>query len=79
MSKTFPQESFEAFFNSKSLHCAEQKKRYQRVLAECFEKQYEKRHGFICFFKKETFWHSPTYFKYAYGFHNETSGTTVQR
>ena len=32
MSKTFPQESSEAFLNLKSLHYAEQKKLHQRVL-----------------------------------------------
>jgi len=31
MSKTFPQESSEAFLNLKSLHYAEQKKYHQRV------------------------------------------------
>ena len=63
MSKTFPQESSEAFLNLKSLHYAEQKKLHQRVLTECFEKHFEKRYGFIYLLKKETFWHSPTCFE----------------
>jgi len=63
VSKTFPQESSEAFLNLKSLHYAEQTKLDQRILAECFEKHFEKRHGFIWLHKKETFWHSPTSFE----------------
>jgi len=55
MSKTFPQESFEAFLSLKSLHYAEQKKLHQRVLTECFEKHFKKRHGFIWLLKKGTF------------------------
>jgi len=47
MSKTFPQESSEAFFNLKSLHCAEQEKLRQRVLTEYFEKHFENKHGFV--------------------------------
>jgi len=43
MSKIFPQESSEAFFNIKSLHYAEQKTLHQRVLAECFEKHFRKK------------------------------------
>jgi len=62
MSKTFPQESSEAFLN-KSLHHAEQKNRHQRVLTECFEKHFEKKTWFIWLLKKETFWHSPTSFE----------------
>jgi len=53
MSKTFPQESSEAFFNLKNLRYAEQEKLHQRVLTECFDKQ--KIHGFIWLLKKETF------------------------
>jgi len=44
------------------MHCPEQKKLHQHVLTECFEKHFEKRHGFIWLLKKETFWHSPTSF-----------------
>jgi len=51
MSKTFPQESSEAFLNVKSLHDAE-KKINQRVLTMYFEKHFE-RCGFICFFKEK--------------------------
>jgi len=43
------------------------KKIHQRVL---IEQHLEKRDGFIWLLKKETFWHSPTYFKEDYGFHN---------
>jgi len=46
MSKTFPQESSEAFLNLKNMHYVEQEKLH-RVLTECFEKHFEKRHGFI--------------------------------
>jgi len=46
MSKTFPQESSEAFLNLKSLHWAEQKKIHQRFSTECFEKHFEKRTSF---------------------------------
>jgi len=65
MSKTFPHESSEAFLNLKSLHYPEQKKKkiHQRVLTECFEKHFAKRHGSIWLLKKETFWHSPTSFQ----------------
>jgi len=41
--------------NSKSLHYAEQKKLHQRVLAECFEKQYEKNIVLFGFSKKKLF------------------------
>jgi len=53
MSKTFPQESSEAFLNLKSLHYAlhSKKKLHQRVLTECFEQHFEKRHGFIWLLK----------------------------
>jgi len=63
MSKTFPQESSEAFLNLESLHYADQKKLHQRVLPDCFEKNFEKRHGYFWLLKKGTFWHSPTSFE----------------
>jgi len=63
MSKTFPQSSSEAFLNLKKSALSRTKKLHQRVLTECFEKHFEKRHGFIGLFKKETFWHSPTSFQ----------------
>jgi len=53
MSKTFPQESSEAFLNVKSLHYAEQKKINQRVLTKCFEKHFEKKTWFHLAFQKE--------------------------
>jgi len=43
MSKTFAQESSEAFFNLKSLHYVGQKILHQRVLTECIEKHFEKK------------------------------------
>jgi len=56
VSKTFPRESSEAFFNLKSLHYAEQKKTspacFNRVLWKALRK---KRHGFIWLLKRETF------------------------
>jgi len=38
--------------NLKNPHYAEQEKLHQRVLTECFEKHFEKRHGFISLHKK---------------------------
>jgi len=55
MNKTFPQESFEAFLNLKSLHYAEQKKLHQRVLTECFEKHFEKKIWFRLTSQKRNF------------------------
>jgi len=60
MSKTFPQESFKGFLNLKKSALPRTKKIHQRVSTECFEPHFEKRHGLIWLFKKETFWHSPT-------------------
>ena len=68
MSKTFPQESSEAFLNLKSLHYAEQKKLHQLVLTECFEKHFERRHGFIWLLKKETFGTLPPLLNKTMGF-----------
>jgi len=42
LSKTFPQESSEAFFNLKKSALHRTKKYHQRVLRECFEKHFEK-------------------------------------
>ena len=42
MSKTFPQESSEAFLNLKKSASPRTKKLHQHVLAECFEKHFEK-------------------------------------
>jgi len=53
MSKTFPQESSEAFFNLKSLHYAEQKKLHQRFLTECFEKHFEEKDMVLFGFSKK--------------------------
>jgi len=61
MSKTFPQESSEAFLNLKMSALPRKNKLHQRVLTECFEKHFEEKHGFIWLLKKETFWHSPIY------------------
>jgi len=55
MSKTFPQESSEAFLNLKTLHHAEQKKLHQRVLIECFEKHFVKKTPLFAFSKKKLF------------------------
>jgi len=63
MSKTFPQESSEAFLNLKSLHHAEQKKHHQRVLTEYFEKHFEKKALVYLASQKRNFWHSPTSFE----------------
>jgi len=55
MSKTFPQESSEAFLNLKSLQFPEQKKLHQLVLPKYFEKRFEEKHGFIWLLKKKLF------------------------
>jgi len=64
MSKTFPQESSEAFFNLKKSALRRTRKTspvcFNRVLWEALRK---KRHGFIWLLKKETFWHSLTFFQ----------------
>jgi len=46
MSKTFPQESSEAFLNLKKSALRRTKKLHQRVLTECFEKHFEKKTWF---------------------------------
>jgi len=46
MSKTFPQESSEAFFNLKKTALRRTRKLHQRVLTECFEKHFEKKTWF---------------------------------
>jgi len=63
MSKTFPQESSEAFLNFKKSALPGTKKLHQRVLTKCFERHFEKKHGFIWLLKTDTFWHSPTSFE----------------
>jgi len=64
MSKTFPQESFEAFLNLKKTALPRTKKTspacFNRVLWKALRK---KRHGFIWLLKKETLWHSLTSFE----------------
>ena len=68
MSKTFPQESSEAFLNLKKPALCRTKKLHQRVLIECFEKHFEKRHGFIWLHKKEIFGTLSPLLKKAMGF-----------
>jgi len=63
MSKGFPQESSEAFLNFKKFALPRTKKLHHRVLTECFENHFEKRHGSIWLLKTEAFWHSPTSFE----------------
>jgi len=46
MSKTFPQESSEAFLNLKNSALPRTKRLHQRVLTECFEKHFEKKTWF---------------------------------
>jgi len=55
MSKTFAQESSEAFFNLKSLHYVGQKILHQRVLTECIEKHFEKKTWFHLASQKRNF------------------------
>ena len=63
MSKTFLQESSEAFLNLKSLHYAEQKNFTSVFSQSALKNTSKKRHGFIWLLQKETFWHSPTFFE----------------
>jgi len=51
MTKTFHQESSEAFLNLKKSALRKTKKIHQRVLTDCFEKHFEK----FCFSKKKLF------------------------
>jgi len=46
MSKTFPQESSEAFLNLKKSALPRTKKLHQRVITECFEKHFAKKTWF---------------------------------
>ena len=55
MNKGFPQESSEAFLNLKKSELPRTKKLHHRVLTECFENHFEKRHGFIWLLKKKLF------------------------
>jgi len=62
MSKTFPQESSEAFLNLKV--CITQNKKSTSVFQQSgLKSTSEERHGFIWFLKKGTFWHSPNPFE----------------
>jgi len=55
MSKTFPQESSEAFLNLKKSALSRTKKLHRRVLTECFEKHFEKNMVSFGFSKKKLF------------------------
>ena len=55
MSKTFPQESSEAFFNLKQSALPRTKKLHQRVLTECFEKHFAKKTWFHLASQKRNF------------------------
>jgi len=80
MSKTFPQESSEAFLELKKVCITHNKKNspacFNSVLWEVLRKKDMVLFGFS---KNKVFWHSPTSFEQAYGFHNKTTGKTVQR
>jgi len=66
MSKTYSQESSEAFLNFTKSALRRTKKTHQRVLTDYFEKISKKRPRFIWLLKKETCWHSPTSFEYGF-------------
>jgi len=55
MSKTFPQESFEAFLNLKKSALRRTKKLHQRVLTERFEKDFNKKTSFYLVSQKSNF------------------------
>ena len=78
MSKTFPQDSYEAFLNLKSLHYAEQEKLHQRVLTECFEKHFEKETWFYFASQKRNFLALSHLLNKTMGFITKL-GKTVQR
>ena len=64
MSKTFPQESSEAFLNVKKSALPQNKKNFTSVFYQsALKSTSKKRHGFIWLLKKETFWHYPTVFE----------------
>ena len=68
MNKTFPQESFEAFLNftKSALRRTKKKKKkktHQRVLTDCFEKNFEEKISLIWILKREACWYSPTSFE----------------
>jgi len=72
MSKTFSQESSEAFLNftksalRRTKKAKQKKETYQRDLTDCCEKNFEEKTSFIWLLKKETCWHSPISFEYAF-------------
>jgi len=55
MSKTFPQESFEAFLNLKKSALRRTKKLHQRVLTVRFEKDFNKKTSFYLVSQKSNF------------------------
>jgi len=55
MSKTFPQESSEAFLNLRKSVLPRTKKLHQPVLTECFEKHFEKKTWFHLASQKRNF------------------------
>jgi len=55
MSKTFPQESFEAVLNLKKAALRRTIKLHQRVLTECFEMHFEKKTWFHLASQKRNF------------------------
>jgi len=62
MSKTFPQESSEAFLKIKS--ALSRTKKFTSVFQQSALKgTSKKRYGIIWLFKKETLWHSPISFE----------------
>jgi len=68
MSKTFPRESSEAFFNLKKSALRRTKKLHQLVLTECFEKHLEKKTWLFGFSKKKLFGTLPPLLNQPMGF-----------
>jgi len=63
MTKTFPQESSEAFLKLKKSALRRTKKTSPTCSNRVLWKHFEKRHRFVRLLNKETFWHSPTCFE----------------
>jgi len=64
MSKSFPQESSQAFLSLKKSALRRTKKNFTNVFSQSSLKgTSKKRHCVIWLLKKETFWHSPTSFE----------------
>jgi len=66
MSKTFSQESSEAFLNFAKSALRKTKKLASVFQMTALKRTSKKTPRFICLLKKETCWHSPTSFEYGF-------------